>query len=61
VCQEFDDMTGQQAGTAMRAARLLIDRSLLTIDLKRKNISSLPMKEFSLSSAGKPNRAMELL
>jgi hypothetical protein len=50
VCTEFDRAMGWQPATAMRAARLLIDRHLLHVDLNRGDLKDLPMEAFSLSS-----------
>lgn len=49
VCEEFDFAAGLRRGTALRAARLLVDRYLLHTDLNRGDLQDLPMEAFSVS------------
>jgi hypothetical protein len=49
VCQEFDLSAGLRPGTALRAARLLIDRHMLQVDLNQGDLHELPMEAFSMS------------
>lgn len=51
VCDEFDQVTGQRTGTALRAAKLLIDSYLLHVDLNGDFLPDRPLCEFSLESA----------
>ena len=50
VCEEFDASTGDPPGTALRAARLLIDAYILNVDLNVADVHGMPMRAFSLSS-----------
>jgi len=49
VCQNFDELIEGEPGTALRAARLLIDSRRLQVDLLRGDIEKLPMSAFRLA------------
>ncbi len=51
VCQEFDDTSGQQPGTSLRAAKLLIDSYRLHVDLNGPDLPGRPLNDFSLECA----------
>lgn len=58
ACDEFDVMTGYAAGTALRAARLLIDAHLLQVELDRERLQELPLHAFSLAQEQMPELAL---
>jgi hypothetical protein len=57
-CAEFDGMHGVEAGTGLRAARMLMFERVLTVDLASVAIQDLPLSTFTVTGAGGKLRAM---
>ena len=47
VCQEFEEHAGWAPGTALRAARILLEAHRLHVDLRLPNIPDRALREFS--------------
>jgi hypothetical protein len=50
-CAEFDGMHGVEAGTGLRAARMLMYERVLSVDLASRAIEDLPLSAFQVTGS----------